>query len=71
MIKEKNTIYLKGINTNDNIKVGDKVLTSELMNNIPKKVLIGEIKEINKDNNGVWLTAKIKLFNWVLKLRIS
>lgn len=54
-------LFIKGINTTDNIKVGDKVLTSGLSNNYPKGILIGEIDEIKSENNKTGLIAKVKL----------
>ena len=60
---------IKGINQNDNIKIGDKVLTNGLMNDFPNGILIGEIEKIDKENDDVGYIAKVKLSSNINNLR--
>ena len=53
------SLYIRGINDNDNISVGDKVITSGLSDIFPKGILIGEIKEIKKEKNDVGYYALV------------
>ncbi|MFA6184258.1 MAG: rod shape-determining protein MreC [Parcubacteria group bacterium] len=43
----------------DNLKVGDKVITSDISQNIPRGLLVGEIKEINSAKNDLFQQAII------------
>ena len=52
-------LYIRRINKKDNIKIGDKVLTSGLQEKYPKGILIGEVKEIYNENDNVGLIAKV------------
>ena len=54
-------LYIRGINQNDNIKIGDKVITSGLSDIFPKGILIGEIKEIRKETNDIGYYALVNL----------
>lgn len=58
---ENYNLYIKGINKQDTINVGDQVLTSGLSDLFPKGILIGTIEEIIEENDGVGYTAKVKL----------
>ena len=62
-------LFIKGINQNDNIKIGDKVLTNGLMNDFPNGILIGEIEKIDKENDDVGYIAKVKLSDNLNDLR--
>lgn len=56
-----NELFIKGINEEDNIKVGDLITTSGLSDIYPEGILIGTIKELNKNNDSVGYTAKVEL----------
>ncbi|MBR1385213.1 MAG: rod shape-determining protein MreC [Bacilli bacterium] len=56
-----NELIIKGINDSDDIKIGDKVLTSGLSDIFPEGIIIGEILSFDKDLKGVGKTAKVKL----------
>ena len=62
-------LYIKGINEKDNIKVGDKVVTSGLSEFFPKGVLIGEISVIKKENNDIGYYSIVKLSANINNLR--
>lgn len=63
------SLFIKDINNNDNIKVGDKVITSGLSDIFPKGILIGTIKEINKRSDGVGFIGKVELSANINNLR--
>ncbi len=66
---ENNKLIIKGINSKDNINIGDKVLTSGLSDNYPKGLIIGEIKSINKNKDGVGFTAEVEPSSNINNLR--
>lgn len=66
---ENYNLYIKGINKEDNIKVGDKVLTLGLTKNYPKGILIGEIIDIKLSSSEVGYIAKVKLSDNLNDLR--
>ena len=66
---ENYELYIRGINKIDNIKVGDKIVTSGLSDKSPKGILIGEIKEIKNENNGIGYYALVKLSSNINHLR--
>lgn len=43
----------------DNLKVGDKIVTSDISQNIPRGLLIGEIKEVDSAKNDLFQKAVI------------
>lgn len=43
----------------DNLKVGDKVVTSDISQNIPRGLLVGEIKEVDPTKNDLFQKAII------------
>ena len=62
-------LYIKGINKEDNIKEGDKVLTSGLSNFFPKGIIIGQIKNINKESDDIGYFAEVELSSDLSNLR--
>lgn len=62
-------LYVKGINNGENIKVGDKVITSGLSDIFPKGIIIGEIESISKEKNDVGYFGKVKLSSDINNLR--
>lgn len=52
-------LIVKGVEEKDNIKLGDKVLTSGLLDNSPRGLLIGIVDKINYDNVGLSLEVKL------------
>ena len=64
-----NELIIKGINESDDIKIGDKVLTSGLSDIFPSGILIGEVFTIDKDLKGVGKTAKVKLSQDINNIR--
>mgnify|MGYP003571300260 CR=1 FL=1 len=60
LINDENLI-IRGINTKDNIKKGDRVVTSGLSDIFPSGILIGSVEEIQKENDDVGFVAKVKL----------
>ena len=58
---KNNKIFVRGINNEDNIKENDMVLTSGLQDSLPKGILIGKIKKINREKDNVGLIAEIEL----------
>ena len=52
-------LIVKGIDEKDNIKLGDKVLTSGLLDKTPSGLLIGIVDKINYDNVGLSLEVKL------------
>ena len=61
MTSDNYNLYIKGINNEDNISKGDKVITSGLSNNYPRGILIGEIEEIKISSDKVGKIARVKL----------
>ncbi len=55
MKSENNKLIIKGVNKEDNIKIGDKVVTSGLLDKTPQGILIGIVKKINYENVGLSL----------------
>jgi len=53
----------------DNLKVGDKVITSDISQNIPQGLLVGEIKEVSPVKNDLFQKAIISSPVDFLKLR--
>lgn len=58
--EERSELILKRIDTNFDVKKGDKVVTSGLGGIFPKGLLIGEITEITTDDFGLTKTAYVK-----------
>jgi rod shape-determining protein MreC len=58
---DKNKLVIRGINNKDKIKIGDKVLTSGLQDKLPKGILVGTIRKIGYESNGVGLIAEVEL----------
>ena len=75
---DNNKIIIRGINEKDNIKVGDKVITSGLQEKYPKGIIIGRINNLRYESNNVGIIADVLLesniddirFVAVLKRRI-
>lgn len=61
LLTRNTDLEIRGINTKDNIKKGDKVVTSGLSDIFPSGILIGYISEIYKENDDVGYIAKVKL----------
>ena len=61
LLNNNYNLYIKGINNEDDINIGDKVTTLGLSDNYPKGILIGEVEELFGSYDGVGKTAKIKL----------
>ena len=61
LTNDDNNLIIRGINTKDNIKVGDDVVTSGLSDIFPSGILIGKIEKIDKENDQVGYVAKVKL----------
>lgn len=57
---EKKQPILKMVSREEEIKVGDKIVTSGFDNIFPKGFLIGEISELKKDDLGIFQEAKVK-----------
>ena len=58
---DNNKLYIKGINAKDNIKEGDMIITSGLSDIFPKGLIIGKIKSITKNKDGVGYTGEVEL----------
>ncbi len=69
LIIDNYSLFIKGINENENIGIGDKVITSGLMNKFPNGILIGEIEKISKEKDDVGFIAKVKLSSDINNLR--
>lgn len=54
------TIQMNFIPQNENIKIGDIVVTSGLEKNIPRGLVIGQVSQINKENNELWQSSTIE-----------
>lgn len=52
-------LIIKGVEENSKISLGDKVLTSGLLDKIPKGLLIGIVDKINNENVGLSLEVKL------------
>lgn len=62
-------LVLDSVLQTDNLKVGDKVVTSDISQNIPQGLLIGEIKEISPIKNDLFQKAIVSSPVDFLKLR--
>ena len=62
-------LYVKGINDIDNIKKGDKIVTSGLSDIFPKGIIIGEIESVIKEKDNVGYIGKVKLLSNINNLR--
>ena len=69
MSSSNNKLFIRGINEKDNIKVGDKVLTSGLSDIFPKGILIGNICELIKNEDNVGYTGVVALSSDINDLR--
>ena len=69
MSSSNNKLFIRGINEKDNIKVGDKVLTSGLSDIFPKGILIGNISELIKNEDNVGYTGVVALSSDINDLR--
>ena len=69
MSSSNNKLFIRGINEKDNIKVGDKVLTSGLSDVFPKGILIGNICELIKNEDNVGYTGVVALSSDINDLR--
>jgi len=56
----KNYPVLKMVSREEEIRLGDKIITSGFDNIFPKGILIGEVFELKKDDLGIFQEAKIK-----------
>lgn len=54
-------IFLEMIPQNENIEIGESIITAGLGQNFPKGILIGEVEEIIKNDIEVFKKAKIKI----------
>lgn len=68
MYTDNYSLFIRGINDDDKIKIGDKVL-SGLSENYPKGILIGTIDTIYKESNNIGYIAKISLSSNINDLR--
>ncbi len=59
--RKDNNLIIRGINTKDKIKEGDKVLTSGLSDKYPEGIIIGKIENIEKEDSGVGYFAYVSL----------
>ena len=57
---KNNELIVKGINEKDNIRKEDRVITSGLSDLYPEGLLIGTIKAIYKESDGVGYYAEVK-----------
>lgn len=69
LFSDNYNLYIKGINKEDNIKKGDKVVTLGLTYNYPKGILIGEITDIKLSSNEVGYIAYVKTSDNLNNLR--
>lgn len=54
------TIQMNFIPQNEEIKVGDMIITSGLEKSIPRGLIIGQVRQVIKENNELWQNAKIE-----------
>ena len=59
IMKSKNNKLIIKANKEDKIKIGDKVITSGLLDKTPQGVLIGIVDNINYENVGLSLEIKM------------
>ena len=70
ILTRDNDLIIKGINNQDNIKVGDSVVTSGLSDIFPSGILIGNIENIEAEKDKVGYIAKVKLSSNINDLMI-
>lgn len=56
----RNNLVLKMVSREEEIKIGDKIITSGFDNIFPKDLLVGEIVELKKDDLGIFQEAKVR-----------
>jgi len=54
------TIKMNFIPQNEVIKIGDIIITSGLEKNIPRGLIIGQVRQVNKEDNELWQNVKIE-----------
>lgn len=54
------TIKMEFIPQNEEVNIGDTVITSGLEERIPRGLVMGRIKDINKESNKLWQSATIE-----------
>jgi len=54
------TVKMEFIPQNEKLKVGDIVVTSGLEENIERGLIIGQVRQVNKENNELWQNASIE-----------
>ena len=68
MYTDNYSLFIRGINDDDKIKIGDKVL-SGISENFPKGILIGTVDTIYEEDNKIGYIAKVSLSSNINDLR--